>query len=271
MNDLPAPPVPELSRDTLIARRNRLVAELDARPRWQPSKRLAAAGIGTLGAIGAVTAILAVLLVGGETSSAFAGWTADPTAPLTGQIQAAESSCEHAPSLPSDLTTVSPSLVDTRGPYTLLVYSDDVTSGLCITGVRGSDEPPGVGGLSVTDATPVAPDSIRPGEQGQQIAISRTSSPTTALSWSVGRVGTNVTAVTLVLDDGSSIEATTANGWYAAWWPGGRAAQTADLTTTSGAATQQLAPTTSTPVPANSGNPPSSVGSTGATGASGTT
>ena len=44
----------------------------------------------------------------------------------------------------------------------------------------------------------------------------------------VGRVGTDVTGVTLVLGDGTSVQATVTNGWYAAWWPGNGAPDSRD-------------------------------------------
>lgn len=36
-----------------------------------------------------------------------------------------------------------------------------------------------------------------------------------------GRVGSDVTAVTLILSDGTQVDATVSDGWYAAWWPVG--------------------------------------------------
>lgn len=207
-------------------------------PRSRSRLLVLGGGTGTLAA-GAVVAVL-VLTAGGEPSVAFAGWTGDPTAPAGGQVQAAESSCHRAPSLPSDLASAAPSLVDTRGPYTMLVYANSTSSGLCITGVNGPNYLPPVSGISVTDATAVAPDAIHPGVDGQ--GFTRASLPQAAFSWTAGRVGQDVTAVTLVLEDGTSVEATTANGWYAAWWPAGESAQTADITTTTGTTTQQLIP-----------------------------
>jgi hypothetical protein len=47
-----------------------------------------------------------------------------------------------------------------------------------------------------------------------------------------------VTAVTLTLHDGSNVEATTGNGWFAAWWPSLQGVRSADLTTTKGSTTQ---------------------------------
>jgi hypothetical protein len=52
-----------------------------------------------------------------------------------------------------------------------------------------------------------------------------------------GRTGAGVTAVTIELSDGSSVEATVAGGWYLAWWPGSVAATNAEVTSSSGTST----------------------------------
>jgi hypothetical protein len=88
-----------------------------------------------------------------------------------------------------------------------------------------------------------------------------------------------VTAVTLVLSDGTHVEATTSNGWFAAWWPGRQSAPEAQLTTPTGEVTQQLltpsgnpyeptSPTNSTAAP-GTGN--TAAGPTDTTGTAGST
>jgi hypothetical protein len=42
-----------------------------------------------------------------------------------------------------------------------------------------------------------------------------------AYSFADGRTGSGVSAVTLILDDGTRVTATVQNGWFVAWWPGG--------------------------------------------------
>jgi hypothetical protein len=69
-----------------------------------------------------------------------------------------------------------------------------------------------------------------------------------------GQVDQGVTRVTLALADGSKVQATVGDGSFIAWWPGSAAVTSAQLTSASGASTQQL---TFTPVPeptAPSGN-----------------
>jgi hypothetical protein len=59
-----------------------------------------------------------------------------------------------------------------------------------------------------------------------------------------GQVGTGVTAVTLARSDGDEVQATVADGSFAAWWPGSADATSAQVTSTTGATTQQLTFTT---------------------------
>ena len=55
-----------------------------------------------------------------------------------------------------------------------------------------------------------------------------------------GQVAAGVTGVTLVLSDGSNVQATVADGSLVAWWPGTATATSAQLASASGTTTQQL-------------------------------
>jgi RNA polymerase sigma-70 factor (ECF subfamily) len=171
-------------------------------------------------------------------SVAFADWRAHPTVAAGGQVRATESECQRN----SKLTSISPTLAETRGPYTLLIYAEN-PGGLCVTGpsmLSPTGEPVVASLHAVALTTPVAGDAIK---RIDNASVTAKASPSSAaLSFNDGRVGAHVTAVTLVLTDGSRVQATVANGWFAAWWPGGQAAQTAEITTTAGTATQQLVP-----------------------------
>jgi hypothetical protein len=61
-----------------------------------------------------------------------------------------------------------------------------------------------------------------------------------AYSFVEGRAGSGVTAATLVLDDGTRVQATLQNGWFVAWWPGDHSARSALVTTSAGTTTQTL-------------------------------
>ena len=71
-----------------------------------------------------------------------------------------------------------------------------------------------------------------------------------ALTLVDGRTGAGVTAVTIERSDGSSVQATVANGWYLAWWPDTVAATNAEVTTASGTSTVAFPSTPALPAPA---------------------
>jgi hypothetical protein len=245
MNNLSAPPVPDLSSEWIAARQHHLVHELTAadrrpaRQRWQPSKRLAAGGLGAVFVVAALAAILVVSLVG-NTQQAFAGWSAAPTTPAGEQLQAAETSCQRNP----ELASLAPSVADTRGPFSLLLYAANDTATMCLTGLPFGTGQQGLAAIFFGGAAlPASGAPTSPAVAAGAIELeSRIAATADGQAYGVvdGQVGADVTAVSLVLDDGSSIEATTSNGWFAAWWPGNQGAQTANITTATGTITQPL-------------------------------
>jgi hypothetical protein len=80
-----------------------------------------------------------------------------------------------------------------------------------------------------------------------------------------GRTQPGVTAVTLVLDGGQDVVTSVADGWFVAWWPGSSNATSAQVTTASGTASEQLVqqPMPMPPALPQSGAGSSSSGSTG--------
>jgi hypothetical protein len=58
--------------------------------------------------------------------------------------------------------------------------------------------------------------------------------------------------VTLVLDDGTNVQATVGNGWFLAWWPGGHGVKDALLTTPNGVSTQTISLPQAPPCPPGS-------------------
>jgi hypothetical protein len=66
------------------------------------------------------------------------------------------------------------------------------------------------------------------------------STPTVEISLMAGQAGRDVTAVTLTLDDGSRVKATTEHGWFAAWWPSMQPIRDAEVTTMTGSRTQPI-------------------------------
>jgi len=231
--------------------------------RHVPRKRRLALGVASGAGLAAVAATIVALTAGGAPSTAFAGWSADPTAPSEGQVRAAESECRRD----SALTSLAPVLVDARGPYTLLVYAEGAGS-LCVTGPSlhsPTGQPPVVpfgsflaastaaaeraASARGESAAPRQPPPIQPAADAITTAAvggvdSGAGGVPSELGLRVGRVGSGVTAVTLVLKDGRRVQATIANGWFAAWWPGGQAARTAEIVSSNATVTQQLVPST---------------------------
>ena len=167
---------------------------------------------------------VAVLSLAGGASSAFAGWTARPTAPTPAQLAAAAAYCARNvpdPGLPLRLA-------DTRGPFTILIYSNGTTNDFCTAGPSFQNSsgwrtsPPvtaPVGRLFLwTDHTSI--------ENGQPYGTM------------IARVGDGVSGANLTLDDGSVVAATVENGWAVAWWPGTHHLASARLATSAGTQTQ---------------------------------
>ncbi|HEY2596371.1 MAG TPA: hypothetical protein VGK33_20965, partial [Chloroflexota bacterium] len=167
----------------------------------------------------------------GGPAIAFAGWSATTTTPAGTQLQSAEAACEK--DTPS-VVSLTPMITETRGPYSMLVWDAGERVIVCIGGAQGTLFCAVVRPVRTTALDPdaIAPESfgfdIAAAQQGQSAAID-------------GRVGANVTSVTLLLDDGSSVQTTVDNGWFAAWWPGSPAAiRSAEITTAAGTTTEPL-------------------------------
>jgi len=194
----------------------------DYRPRsrrmWTP------AAIGGGLATGAAAIAAALTLTGGATS-AFAGWTPQPTTPAPEQLAAAEAYC--ATNVPFQGLPLK--LADTRGPFTFMIYSDDgSTNNFCTLG-------PSFRNASGWMASP--PLTAPAGKLLLYAEHTSTDSgqPYTSL---IARAGDGVTAADLTLDDGTQVTATVENGWAVAWWPGSQQLASAQLTTASGTQTQ---------------------------------
>jgi hypothetical protein len=196
---------------------------LEYRPRTRAVTPPVAIGA-VAGATAAAVAVVALIGLGAGASNAFAGWTPTPTPPAPAQLGRAEASCKQQ----SPVAGLPLRLSDTRGPFTFSVYADSDSSATCISGPTFT---------SVSADSSSAPVSIPPGQ-----VLLRSSHVTNrdgqAYSFAVGHTGAGVSAVTLNLDDGTSVTATVENGWFVAWWPSAHAVSSADVTTPSGVKTQ---------------------------------
>jgi hypothetical protein len=203
---------------------------IDYHPRRRRIRKLPV--IGALGAAGTAGAVAALVTLGSSAAPAFAGWQPTPTSPAPGQLAQATQGCGQ------DLG--SPVLTDSRGPYTASIYADSTTSDVCLSG----------SGVSMSSSsTSAAPASVAAG-QIQLAGGGTRDAAGDALTLVDGRTGAGVTAVTIERSDGSSVQATVANGWYLAWWPGTVAATNAEVTTASGTSTVAFPSRPTLPVPA---------------------
>jgi hypothetical protein len=224
--------------------------QLDYHPRTRTVRPPVAAGV--LVAAGAAAATVALVGLGTNTQEAFAGWSPTPTPAQKGQLAAAETACQNhravapigpgtvsAHALPPkklpppttiDPGSLKPALTDTRGPFTFVILAGDHGSESCING-------PSFTLLSATATTGSM--SVPAGK----VVLSSTHMTTghgQAFSFAEGHTGPNVTGTTLTLDDGTKVNATVANGWFVAWWPGTHNVTSALVTTPSGTSTQHI-------------------------------
>jgi hypothetical protein len=186
--------------------------------------------IGGGGAAVAAT-VTAVLSLAGGASTAFAGWSAQPTTASPAQLQAAQSYCKA--NIP-DPNTTTQQAVDNRGPYTVIAYSGPATStqtyDFCTYG-------PGLDNASGwTSSPPVTAPA------GQLFLWSDHTGTSDGQDYGtmIAQAGAGVTAANLTLSDGSAVTATVQNGWVIAWWPGDGHVTSAQLTTVSGTTTQSF-------------------------------
>jgi hypothetical protein len=198
---------------------------LDYHPR---SRRLPSwPAMGTLGLSGAAAAAAAAIILGSSAAPAFAGWTANPTAPVPGQLATAEQQCGAGAGTPV--------LTDTRGPYTASIYSDGST---CVQG----------NGIQISSSGGGATSSI-PAGRIELNGTGQSDSDGHALTMVDGPIGAGVTGVTITRSDGSSVQATVKNGWYLAWWPGTARAVTAQVSSANTTSTQSFPTAPDRPTP----------------------
>lgn len=218
------------------------------RPRSRSVRPPVAAGALAVAA-GAAVAVFVVGL-GTGTPEAFAGWSATPTHATEHQVSSAESGCLQrlanepnppagAPQPPS-AANLSPVLTDTRGPFTFVIFASDSASASCITGPSFTSLNRAASSQSI----------VTPAGQIQLSQASSTARSGAAYSFAEGRTGAGVTGVTLLLADGTHIQATAENGWFVAWWPGASVVTDAQVTTAQGTSTQHINAASPPPCPA---------------------
>ncbi len=217
------------------------------RPRTRDLRPPVAAGVLTTAA--AVAAAVLLIDLGPQAPAAFAGWSATPTHASAAQVTGAQGSCtsrlaqlpvraaqaaaDRAGKTPllqqlARLGSTTPVLTDTRGPFTFVVFNAGQANASCISG-------PGFTAVSMQSGAGT------PAPAAGKIVTSfdvHTARAGSAYSFVEGRTGDGVTAATLVLSDGSHVQATIQNGWLVAWWPGSAQLTSALVTTASDTTTQ---------------------------------
>jgi hypothetical protein len=170
-----------------------------------------------------------------------------------------------------------PVLTDIRGPYTVVIFAGGNASASCISGpsftavsasrdgrVSGSvsssvSNGAAGNGAPATGAPATGTTGNSPRDSSSLTVGGGGSGPTSAPAGRVvlgglftterdghpytlveGHTGAGVIATTLVLDDGNRVQASTANGWFAAWWPGAQRVTAIDIATPSGTTTQHF-------------------------------
>lgn len=250
MNHLETPPVPGLSEQRVSVRQQHLVREITTHRRRRRTGRLA---IGGSTVVAGVAAVLVLVFAGPGTPDAFAAWTPSPTAPASGQITRAEAACAAGvaappPGAPSGIVSSRPpvSLVDTRGPFTLLLFGANTPTLGALMCVSGPTITP-----SAHHSTQMSQSHVSQSNGHQpslpspaHISLGRLQAESAdngrPYTIAEGSTGSGVSAVTLTLSDGTHIRATTGNGVFLAWWPGTALVTSATLTTTTGTTTQSI-------------------------------
>ena len=202
------------------------ILEADYRPRthsWRPRFAIGG-GVATI-----VGTVAAILTLAGGASSAFAGWSAQPTTASPAQLQAAQSYC--SANIP-DPNTTTQQLVDSRGPYTIIVYAGAARStqtyNFCTVG-------PGLRNASGwTSYPPVTPADGRLFLWSDYTATDNGQDYGTMIA----QAGPDLTGANLTLTDGTMVTATVQNGWVVAWWPGSGHVASAQLATATRTETQ---------------------------------
>jgi hypothetical protein len=151
-------------------------------------------------------------------------------------------------------------LTDTRGPFTFVIFASAHGSASCITG-------PSFTSLSGTEST--RPQTV-PAGQVVLMSSHATNRAGQAYSFAEGHTGAGVTGATLILDDGTHLQATLSNGWFVAWWPGNHNVTSVEVATGTKTTTQTITTPAVPPCPAGAVCASAS-GSGGSGGASGTT
>jgi hypothetical protein len=200
----------------------------------------------------------------GSAQAAFAGWSATPVSVASPPATAAANCQASLASMPelsgtSDTGPWVPIATDVRGPYTVVIYQDNGDVATCFAGpsftvvnhsatsgdgstrrfsstIGGSGQSAGGGGgFTSTEGGRVGSGGVQ--AMSVEHFTMTNDGPYTLVE---GQIDPGVTGVTLLRGDGVDVEATTAAGWFVAWWPGDQNVTSGQITSASGVTTVPL-------------------------------
>ena len=150
-------------------------------------------------------------------------WRPAPVQVDPNLVTAIEFVCKNPadPALKATLENVPVALVDARGDSLVsLILADEPVAFECRVKIEN------LGGVPtatiLVPPTRLAPDSTLPAEDGSIRVVShnRVDEDTGSRTILIGRVGSDAFGVLAGFPDESEVEASKADGWYYAWWPG---------------------------------------------------
>lgn len=210
----------------------------DARERRTPSWRRPARSRARLAAVIATTGVAAGALVFGllpgstaPSASAFAGYEYSPSLLAADELVQAQDCRDDMLAQGSTYNEVqrqeiaASTLVaaDVRGSwsFSVLTTPDPVNGTIGVFCLRNLDDPRGFHYSGTTEGPQPAwaADGIPAGVQMLYGVGRATSDGTEGACGEFGRIGPEVTSVSLDFPGGETAEATVNNGWYAVWWP----------------------------------------------------
>ncbi|GAA0314902.1 hypothetical protein [Kineococcus aurantiacus] len=226
-----------------VPARGRRDARSSSPLRWAARSRSRWITVGVAGlAAGLVVSVAAVVVPTGFQGAAFASWSAVPAAMAVADVQAAGQRCKDnhidenrdLRGLPSTAAVqrMDTVLAERRGDYTYTLLAGGDWLAECLSGDGsggGVLAPAGEVDLRTGLSLVPAADGVVVLTAGTQRTSDAGGSGGSTYRWVTGRVGGEVTGVEVTPAGEGVVTATVSNGYFAAWWPAGRA-DTAELT-----------------------------------------
>lgn len=194
-----------------------------ARSRWSSRRVLVPVGL-------AAAAAVAVPVFSTGNGSAFASWTPTPEAIVGADATEAAAACRSVMGMPDAGQDVV--LAERRGGWTYVLLTGSGAEGACVMDDRlvGEDNPPGPGKVGyMGHFSSDAPQAPTVGASDIDWTGGAGAMPVDGpwpfkkdeswLTWVEGYVGNDVTGVVVHTPIGTDVQASVADGRFAAWWP----------------------------------------------------